>query len=135
MRRLRWSEFVRSHPHADLVAAFVPETERIGTPDARQKLDVLVSRIRQLAPSDVYAVTIVRAGGRAEIHCAFANEADATVFATAMKAKVVRRYPGRASQRPFRLDDAAALALCGALTPASLGDSQRRQGREGHHKP
>jgi len=71
MRRLRWSEFVRSHPHAHLVAAFVPETEQIGTPDARQKLDVLVSRIRQMAPSDVYAATIVRAGGRAEIHCAF----------------------------------------------------------------
>jgi len=75
------------------VAAFVPETERIGTPDTRQKLNVLVSRIRQLAPSDVYAATIMRAGGRAEIHCAFASEADATVFATAMKAKVVRRYP------------------------------------------
>jgi len=117
------------------VAAFVPETERIGTPDTRQKLNVLVSRIRQLAPSDVYAATIMRAGGRAEIHCAFASEADATVFATAMKAKVVRRYPGHASQRLFRLDDAAALALRDALTPASLGESQRRQGREGRHKP
>jgi len=109
--------------------------DRIGTPDTRQKLNVLVGRIRQLAPSDVYAATIVRAGGRAEIHCAFANEADATVFAAAMKAKVVRRYPGHASQRLFRLDDAAALALRGALTPASLGESQRRQGREGRHKP
>ena len=135
MRRRRWSEFVRSHPHAHLVAAFVPETEQIGTPDARRKLNVLVSRIRQLAPSDVYAATIVRAGGRAEIHCAFANEADATVFAAAMKAKVVRRYPGHASQRLFRLDDAAALALRSALTPASLGESQRRQERESHHEP
>jgi len=76
----------------------------------------------------------VQVDGRKSI-AHFANEADATVFAAAMKAKVVRRYPGHASQRLFRLDDAAALALRSALTPASLGESQRRQERESHHEP
>ena len=130
MRRLPWSDFVRNHPCAHLVVAFLPETEEIGTPQARAKRDILVSTIRRLIPSAIYATTVVRAGGQAEIHCAFANEADAIVFATTMDAKVVERDPGYASQRLFRFDDAAAWALRGALPPSALGESQRQHMRE-----
>ena len=130
MRRLPWSDFVRDHPRAHLVVAFLPETEEIGTPQARSKRAVLISTIRQLIPSAVYATTVVRAGGQAEIHCAFANETDATVFATAMEAKVVERDPGYASKRLFRFDDAAAWELRGTLPPSALGESQRQRLRE-----
>jgi len=130
MRRLPWSDFVRNHPRAHLVVAFLPETGEIGTPQARAKRDVLISTIRQLVPLAVYATTIVRASGQAEIHCAFADEAAAAVLAAAMKAKVVGRYTGYASQRRFRFDDAAAWALRGALPPSALGESQRQRMRE-----
>ncbi len=130
MRRLPWYDFVRNHPCAHLVVAFLPETEEIGTPQARAKRDILVSTIRRLIPSAVYATTVVRAGGQAEIHCAFANEADAIALARGMDAKVVECDPAYASQRLFRFDDAAAWALRGALPPSALGESQRQHLRE-----
>jgi hypothetical protein len=127
MPRLPWDEFVRKHLSPHLVIAVLPESEEIGTLQARGKRDVLVSTIRLLAPSDDYATTIVRTGGRAEIHCAFANSADAIAFATAMAAQVAARRPSCASRRVFRFDDEAALALRAALPPSPLGESQRRR--------
>jgi hypothetical protein len=127
MPRLSWSDFVHSHPRAHLVAAFLPETEELGTPQVKANRNLLVRKIGQLAPSGAYAITVVRGGAQAEIHCAFANEADAAAFATAMDAEAVGRYPGYASQRLFRFDDAAASALEGALPPPRL--SARRSQR------
>jgi hypothetical protein len=130
MPRLSWSDFVRSHPRPHLVAAVLPQTEEIGTPDVKASRNLLVRKIAQLAPSGTYAVTIVRGAGPPEIHCAFTNEADATAFATAMEAKVVGRYAGYASQRLFRFDDAAASALFSSLPPPRLSAKRSQQAME-----
>jgi len=96
-----------------------------GRPETRR--DWIFRKIGQLAPSGAYAITIVHGGGQAEIHCAFANEADGTAFATAMDAQVVGRYSGYASQRLFRFDHAAASALEGALPPPPRLSAKRSQ--------
>jgi hypothetical protein len=127
MPRLPWAEFVRKHLSPHLVIAVLPENDEIGTLQARAKRDILVSTIRLLTPSGDCATTVVRTGGQAEIHCAFANGTDAIAFATAMCAQVAARSRGCASRRVFRLDDEAALALRAALPPSSLGESQRRR--------
>jgi hypothetical protein len=62
MARQPWSEFVRNHPCAHLVVAFL-DIDDIGTRRMRAMRDVLVSTIRRLAPSAIYGVTIVRAKG------------------------------------------------------------------------
>jgi hypothetical protein len=127
MPRLAWSDFVHRHPRSHLVAAVLPETEEIGTPQVKASRNLLVRKVRQLAPSGAYAVTVVRTGGPPEIHCAFANESDARVFATAMHAKVIGRYAGYASQRLFRFDDAAASALLDALPPPRLSAKRSQE--------
>ncbi len=135
MPRLAWSDFVHRHPPSHLVAAVLPETEEIGTPQVKASRNLLVRKVRQLAPSGAYAVTVVRAGGPPEIHCAFANESDARVFATAMHAKVIGRYAGYASQRLFRFDDAAASALLDALPPPRLSAKRSQEAAGNHGNP
>lgn len=130
MPRLSWSDFVRSHPRPHLVAAVLPQTEEIGTPDVKASRNLLVRKIAHLAPAGAYAVTVVRGGGSPEIHSAFADEADAMAFAAAMEAKVVARYAGYASQRLFRFDDAAASALFSSLPPPRLSAKRSQQAME-----
>jgi hypothetical protein len=129
MARQPWSEFVRNHPCAHLVVAFL-DIDDIGTRRMRAMRDVLVSTIRRLAPSAIYGVTIVRAKGAPEIHLAFADAADAILVSTALEAKVVNQCPGYASQRGFAFDYASAFALRVALPPSALGESQRKSIRE-----
>jgi hypothetical protein len=127
MPRLAWSDFVHRHPRPHLVAAILPRREEIGTPEVKACRNLLVRKIAHLAPAGAYAVTVVRGGGSPEIHCAFADEADAMAFAVAMEAKVVARYAGYASQHLFRFDDAASATLHGALPPARLSAKRSRQ--------
>src|SRR6266550_2351531 len=129
MARQPWSEFVRNHPCAHLVVAFL-DIDDIGTRRMRAMRDVLVSTIRRLAPSAIYGVAIVRARGAPEIHLAFADAADAILVSTALEAKVVNQCPGYASQRGFAFDDASAFGLRVALPPSALGESQRKSIRE-----
>ncbi len=129
MARQPWSEFVRNHPRAHLVVAFL-DSDDIGTGRMRAMRDVLVSTIRRLAPWAIYGVAIVRARGAPEIHLAFADSADAILVSTALKAKVVNQHPGYASQRGFAFDDEAAFELRAALPPSALGESQRKRIRE-----
>ena len=117
-----------SAPH--LVAAVLPETEEIGTPQVKASHNLLVHKVRQLAPSGPYAATIVRERDLPEIHCAFATEADARAFAKAMQAKVVGRYAGYASQHLFLFDDAAASALLEALPPPRLSAKRSQEAAE-----
>src|SRR5947209_1925100 len=107
MARQPWSDFVRNHPRAHLVVAFL-DSDDIGTPRMRAMRDVLVSTIRRLAPSAIYGVAIVRDKGAPEIHLAFADSFDAILVSTALEAKVMDQYPGYASQRGFAFDDEAA---------------------------
>jgi len=130
MPRLSWSDFVRGHPRAHLVAAVLADTEEIGSPEVKANRNLLVRRIGQLKPSGAYAVTIVRGVGPPEIHCAFANEADAAAFASAMDAKDVERYARYASQRLFRFDYAAESALHRALPPPRLSAKRSREAAE-----
>jgi hypothetical protein len=130
MPRLSWSDFLHAHPRCHLVAAVLPEGEELGSPEVKEGRNLLLRKIGQLMPSGAYAVTIVRGAGPPQVHCVFANEGDAAAFASAMKADVVESYVGYASQRLFRLGDAASSALSGALPPPRLSAKRRREQAE-----
>jgi hypothetical protein len=114
MPKVSWSAFMERHPAAHLVAGVLPE-DGAATSNARPQLNLMAALIARLAPTGLYALSVERQGRTPEIHCVFENDADALKLAQAVGASPAGRYPGRASQQTFLLDDATRRGIASAL--------------------
>jgi hypothetical protein len=112
-QRLPWVDFLQTGGGAHLVAAVVSSTRGPGHMYSLGKL--LQRLILEQEPASAYASGIVRLTEVAEIHCGFANKADADRFAAIVRARRMPPLDGWASYRSFRLDAAKEMALAGAL--------------------
>ena len=114
MPKVSWSALMERHPAAHLIVGVLPEDEA-ATSNARPQLNLLAALIARLAPKGLYALAIDRQGRTPEIHCVFEKDADALKLAKAVGASAAGRYPGRASQQTFLLDDATRRGIAAAL--------------------
>ena len=102
MPKVPWSEFVIDKPARHLVVGIVADDD---TPNL---LSRHITSLMNYLAKGLYAVTVSRDRGTAEIHCAFRRQADADLFAASVQAMASDNYPGWLSQRAFTLDDATA---------------------------
>jgi hypothetical protein len=113
MQRLAWVDFLRTSSGAHLAAAVVPSTRG---PGHMHSLGRLLQRlIVEQEPASAYASGIVRLTEVAEIHCGFADEADADRFAIIVRAHRMPSLDGWASYRSFTLDAEKEMDLADAL--------------------
>src|SRR5215475_907846 len=96
MPKVPWSEFVIDKPAGHLLDDDTPNL-----------LSRHLTSLMNYLAKGVYAVTVSRDRGTAEIHCAFRQQADADLFAASVQAMASDNYPGWLSQRA----SATALAV------------------------
>jgi hypothetical protein len=126
MASLPWIDFLRDHSKAHLVVGVVTSTASSShLTRLRRLLNELIAR---QSPQGAFSTAVVRQTGETEIHCGFAEQADADRLASIVKARRPRSGAGLrgdwASERSFRLDAATEFALAGAV--ASRGEIDER---------
>ena len=127
MPKVPWRLLEGRQARAHLVVGVIAEPDAaIGGDELTEAQVVLRRLVNEQKPAGDYAVTLVRDTGRPEVYLAFDDEGDARKFASAVKAKATRSYPGWASQRAFQLNG-AKLAELEASLPAPR--TRPRQGQ------
>jgi hypothetical protein len=125
MARLPWVDFTRAHPNGHLVAAVIVPTR---APQRLTHLRQLLNKlIAQQNPAADFATALVRVTDVAQIHCGFADKADADRLAAIVKAEAAPRDApvlGWTTHRSFTLDASKEVTLAGAL--ATPGDGGTR---------
>lgn len=126
MASLPWIDFLRVHPRAHVVVGIVAPVP--GSSHLMRLRRLLNDVITRQSPQGVFSTALVRETGKTEIHCGFSAQVDADRFARAVKARRIGPGVGYSAQwsseRSFRLNPAAELALSGAL--AARGEIDER---------
>lgn len=125
MSRLPWPELRGRQSRVHLVAAVQADQPASG-PRLKEVQQVLQRLVRARNPAGDYATTIVRETGRPELYLAFAEEGDAQKLAAELQAVATDSYPGWATQRAVRLDEATVKALAASLPCQRRAPSNRR---------
>jgi hypothetical protein len=108
MARLDWTTFLAAHPQAHLLAGHVPEPSPIVLKHLRRLMQALIDGE---APAGDYATAIVRRRDITEIHCGFADRADAERLGAQLGAKSVPASGDWLSEQSLRLDERTERAL------------------------
>jgi hypothetical protein len=108
MARLDWTTFLAAHPQAHLLAGHVPEPSPIVLKHLRRLMQALIDGE---APAGDYATAIVRRRDITEIHCGFADRADAERLGARLAAKSVPPSGDWLSEQSLRLDERTERAL------------------------
>lgn len=112
MPKLGWPEFSGRHKRGHLLVAVLPEEGPPG--NVREHINLLAKLLSRLAKGD-YALNVNRQGETPEIHCAFERDSDVEVIAYGVAAQPIDSGAGWASQRAFRMDQAAFNMIKDAL--------------------
>jgi hypothetical protein len=119
MPRLPWIDFLQQHHKAHLVSAvIVPHRASQHVRRLRGLMDRLIKqRMGKQGNGSAFATAIVRKGGSAEIHCGFADKADADQLAELTGASAADPDSHWSSHRSFDVTAEKEVALTGLLAP------------------
>jgi hypothetical protein len=99
MSKVPWHLFQDRQPRVHLVVGAVLQPNRpVGSNELTAARSVLIRLVRAQKPASYYATTVVREGGRPEVHLAFADKNDARKLADVVEAKPTSNYRGVADR-------------------------------------
>ncbi len=98
MTNTNWQVFTSEHLVAHHVILRLDEAARDKLPTMRELKPIAQRAISNLDATTPFAVTVFRAGGPEELHCAFAEPQQARAFASALgrPPEALEGHPGRA---------------------------------------
>jgi hypothetical protein len=124
MARLPWIDFIGTHRTAHLVAAvIVPTRSAQHLRRLRNLLDRVIGDHGTMAD---FATAIVRPTEVAQVHCGFADKADADRLARIVAARCVEPLDPWSTHRTFTLDADKEVALAGAVAPSKRSEARAR---------